>query len=92
MFEVSVECVGGAVAGVGVVEVGQDVAGSFLQCSSQGDVLSEGGRYAMRDRGDRFLHESFAFGALGLTVGSDHLLVHALQVTSTGVAKSASKL
>ena len=43
MFEASVECLGGTVAGFGVVEVGQDITGSFLQCLSQGGDLSLGG-------------------------------------------------
>ena len=35
MFEAAVDGFGGAVAGVGVVEVGQDVPGSAFECSAQ---------------------------------------------------------
>ena len=35
MFEAAVDGFGGAVAGVGVVEVGQDVPGSAFECPAQ---------------------------------------------------------
>ena len=46
VFEASVDGFGGAVAGVGVVEVGQDVPGSAFERSSQCDDLCEGARHA----------------------------------------------
>ena len=39
MFAAAVDHFGGTVAGVGVVEVGQDVPGSAFECSSQRDEL-----------------------------------------------------
>ena len=39
MFEAAVDGFGGAIAGVGVTEVGQDVPGSALECCSQCDDL-----------------------------------------------------
>ena len=35
MFEAAVDGFGGAIAGVGVVEVGQDVPGSTFECPAQ---------------------------------------------------------
>ena len=43
MFEASVDRFGRAVAGVGVVEVGQDVPGSAFERSSQCDELGQTG-------------------------------------------------
>ena len=37
MFEAAVDGFGGAIAGVGVVEVGQDVPGSTFECPAQCD-------------------------------------------------------
>ena len=37
MFEAAVDGFGGTVAGVGVVEVGQDVSGSAFECPAQCD-------------------------------------------------------
>ena len=39
MFEAAVDGFGGAIAGVGVVEVGQDVPGSACECPAQRDEL-----------------------------------------------------
>ena len=49
MFEAAVGGFGGAIAGVGVVEVGQDVPGSAFECSSQCDDFCEGARDARAD-------------------------------------------
>ena len=46
MFEAAVDRLGRAVAGAGPVEVGQDVGGSLVQCSAEGDDLGQRGRYA----------------------------------------------
>ena len=46
MFEAAVDGFGGAVAGVGVVEVGQDVPGSAFECPAQCDDLRERARHA----------------------------------------------
>ncbi len=42
MFEAAVDGFDGAVGGAGVVEVGQDVAGSVFERSSQPNDLGEG--------------------------------------------------
>ena len=44
MFEAAVDGFGGAVAGVGVVEVGQDVCGSAFECPAQGGELGQAPR------------------------------------------------
>ena len=46
MFEAAVDGFGGAVAGVGVVEVGQDVPGSAFERPAQRDELGQAPRYA----------------------------------------------
>ena len=55
MFEASVDGFGGAVAGVGVVEVGQDVCGSAFECPAQRDELGEGGGNACGGEAHDFL-------------------------------------
>ena len=39
MFETSADGFGGAIAGVGMIEVGQDVSGSGFECPAQRDDL-----------------------------------------------------
>ena len=51
MFEAAVDGFGGAVAGVGVVEVGQDVPGSAFECPAQRDELGQTPRYARGGQG-----------------------------------------
>ena len=46
MFEAAVDGFGRAIAGVGVVEVGQDVPGSACECPAQRDELGQAPRYA----------------------------------------------
>ena len=46
MFEAAVDGFGGAIGGVGVVEVGQDVPGSAFECPAQRDEFGEAPRYA----------------------------------------------
>ena len=55
MFEAAVDGFGGAVAGVGVVEVGQDVPGSAFECPAQRDELGEGGGHACGGEARDFL-------------------------------------
>ena len=45
MFEAAVDGFGGTVAGVGVVEVGQDVPGSAFECPSQRHELGQAPRH-----------------------------------------------
>ena len=51
MFEAAVGGFGEAIAGVGMIEVGQDVPGSAFECSSQCDDFCEGARHARVDGG-----------------------------------------
>ena len=61
MFEAAVDGFGGAVAGVRVVEVGQDVCGSAFECPALGGELGEGGGHACGGEARDFLvHYSFA--------------------------------
>ena len=77
MLESSVDRLGGAVAGAGPVEVGQDVGGALLQGPPQGaDLLQRGGNTGA-DRGDELGHERSAGLAVRCAVGGDHLLVDA---------------
>ena len=70
MFEASVDGLGGAVAGVGVVEVGQDVPGSAFERSSQCDDLCEGARDArVAETGYFGLHQGLARTRVGRAVG-----------------------
>ena len=78
MFEASVEGFGGAIAGVGVVEVGQDVPGSEFERSSQCDDLREGARHARVAKTGYFgLHQGLTADFVGITVGVDDVLVGA---------------
>ena len=70
MFVAAVDGFGGTVAGVGVVEVGQDVSGSAFERSSQCDEFGQAFRYARRgQRVDFGLHQSLARARIGRAVG-----------------------
>ena len=78
MFEASVDRFGRAVAGVGVVEVGQDVPGSAFERSSQRDELGEAPRYARGGQCIDFgLHQGLTHVRVGCAVGVDDVLVDA---------------
>ena len=49
MFEAAVDGFGRVIAGVGVVEVGQDAPGSAFECPAQRDDLREGARDTRAD-------------------------------------------
>ena len=78
MFEAAVDRFGRTVAGVGVVEVGQDIPGSAFERSSQCDELGQtfwnahGGQ-----RIDFGLHQSLAADFVGIAVGINDVLVGA---------------
>ena len=70
MFEAAVDGFGGAVAGVGVVEVGQDVCGSAFECPAQGGELGEGGGHACGGETVYFgLHQGLTRTRVGRPVG-----------------------
>ena len=78
MFEASVDGFGGTVAGVGMIEVGQDVFGSAFERSSQRDDLREGARHARGgQRVDVGSHQGLARGPVGRAVGINDVLVGA---------------
>ena len=78
MFEAAVDGFGGAVAGVGVVEVGQDVCGSAFECPAQGGELGQAPRYARGGQGVDFgLHQSITRARIGRAVGINDVLVGA---------------
>ena len=78
MFEAAVDRFGRAIAGVGVVEVGQDVPGSAFECPAQCDELGQAPRYARRgQRIDFGLHQGLTADFVGIVVGVDDVLVDA---------------
>ena len=78
MFEAAVDGFGGAVAGVGMIEVGQDVPGSAFECPAQRGELGQAPRYARRGQGDDFgFHQSLARGRVGCAVGINDVLIDA---------------
>ena len=78
MFEAAVDGFGGAVACVGVVEVGQDVCGSAFECPAQGGELGQAPRYARGGQGVDFgFHQGLTRARVGRAVGVDDVLVGA---------------
>ena len=78
MFEASVDNFGGAIAGVGVVEVGQDVPGSAFECPAQRDELGQTPRYTRGGQGVDFgFHQGLTRVRVGRAVGVDDVLVGA---------------
>ena len=70
MFETSVDGFGRTVAGVGVVEVGQDVPGSAFECPAQRHELGQAPRYARGgQRVDFGLHQGLTRTRVGRAVG-----------------------
>ena len=76
MFETSVDGFGRTVAGVGMIEVGQDVPGSAFECPAQRNELGQASWYA---RGcqcvDFGLHHGLARSRVGRAVGINDVLV-----------------
>ena len=78
VFEASVDGFGGAVAGVGVVEVGQDVPGSGFKCPAQRDELGQTPRYTRGGQGVDFgFHDGLTRARVGRAVGINDVLVGA---------------
>ena len=78
MCEASVDGFGRAIAGVGVVEVGQDVLGSAFECPAQRDELGQTPRYTRGGQGVDFgFHQGLTADFVGITVGVDDVLVDA---------------
>ena len=71
MFEASVDGFGRAIAGVGVVEVGQDVPGSAFECPAQRDELGQTPRYTRGGQGVDFgFHQGLTHVCVGRAVGA----------------------
>ena len=78
MFEASVDGFGRAVAGVWVVEVGQDVCGSAFECPAQRNKLGQAPGHARGgQRVDVGSHQSLTRAGIGRTVGINDVLVGA---------------
>ena len=78
MFEASVDGFGRTVAGVGMIEVGQDVSGSAFECPSQCHELGQAPGYARGGQGVDFgLHQGLTADFVGIAVGVDDVLVDA---------------
>ena len=78
MFEAAVDRFGRTIAGVGVVEVGQDVPGSTFECPAQRGELGQAPRYARGGQGVDFgLHQGLTRTRVGRPVGVDNVLVDA---------------
>ena len=71
MFETSVDRFGRTVAGVGMIEVGQDVPGSACECPAQRDELGQPPRYARGGQCIDFgLHQGLTADFVGIAVGA----------------------
>ena len=71
MFEASVDGFGRTVAGVGMIEVSQDVSGSAFECPAQRDELGQPPRYARGGQCVDFgLHQGLAADFVGITIGA----------------------
>ena len=78
MFEAAVDGFGRPVAGVGMIEVSQDVPGSAFECPAQRDELGQAPRYARGGQCVDFgLHQGLAADFVGITIGVDDVLVDA---------------
>ena len=76
MFEASVDRLGRAIGGVGMIEVGQDVPGSAFECPAQRNELSQTPRYTRAGQCINFgLHHGLARGRVGRAVGINDVLV-----------------
>ena len=78
MFEASVDRLGRAIGGVGMIEVGQDVPGSAFECPAQRNELAQTPRYTRTGQRVNFgLHHGLARSRVGRAVGINDVLVDA---------------
>lgn len=73
----TIDRIGGAVAGAGLVEVGQDVASSSGEGPAESDHLAQRSWDVLADRVDDLREFGFPGGAVGVAVGGDDALVDA---------------
>ena len=78
MFEAAVDGFGEAIAGVRVVEVGEDVPGSAFECPAQRHEFGQVSRCARGGQCVDFgLHQGLTADFVGIAVGIDNVLVDA---------------
>ena len=78
MFEAAVDGFGRTVAGVGMIEVSQDVSGSAFERSAQRDELGQAPRYARGGQCVDFgFHHGLARARIGRAVGINDVLIDA---------------
>ena len=78
MFEATVDGFGGAVAGVRMIEIGQDVPCSAFERPAQRHELGQAPRYARGGQCVDFgLHQGLTADFVGIAVGVDDVLVGA---------------
>ena len=78
MFEATVDGFGRAIAGVGMIEVGQDIPGSAFECPAQRDELGQTPRYTRGGQCIDFgLHQNLTHACVGCAVGINDVLVGA---------------
>lgn len=78
MFEAAVDGFGGAIAGVGMIEVGQEVPGLAFECPAQRHELGQAPRYACGGQCVDFgLHQGLTTDSVGIAVGVDNTLADA---------------
>ena len=78
MFKAPVDSFGGTVAGVGMIEVGQDVPGSAFECPAQRHELSQTPRYTRAGQCINFgLHHGLTHACVRRAVGINDVLVDA---------------
>ena len=71
MFEAAVDGFGGTIAGVGVVEVGQDVPGSACECPALRHELGQAPRYARGGQCVDFgLHQGLTADFVRIVIGA----------------------
>ena len=71
MFETSVDGFGRTVAGVGMIEVGEDVPGSAFERSAQRDELGQPPRYTRGGQCIDFgLYQGLTADFVGITIGA----------------------
>lgn len=78
VFELVVDCFGGVVVGVGVVEVGQYVQGLLFQGLIESDQFGELCGYFLGEVVDYGLQSFFFICVVGVVVGGDDVLVDVL--------------
>ena len=96
MFEAAVDGFGGAIAGVGMIEGGQDVPGSAFECPAQHHELGQAPRYACGGQCVDFgFRHRLTRTRVGCAVGVDDVLVGApddLQCDVLGAGKQVDYL